>query len=743
MKGLHLLAILVLLISAGSSVAQDPETLPPDAAPPAPEPSSVDSPGETSGAAEMPEALRSPSIDFFSVGPVLQARKLRGLKAEVAGLLMGSPGGGAIAFEALATPLRGSGGKANVPLFIEIDGPTFLEANQHSTARAEVYAYALGADGQVVSYLAEVFAIDIQELGEAVWQSGLKFYGHLELPPGEYRLRVLIRNYRSGAAALREIALTVPTFDQPFVFPIFSPPANRDAWLPVREWDSPAEYPLWVDERAVSPLVRPVLVAGRRSQAHVLAHGLPGRGAQGRVELLPASALTQSSISGQDAAVGEGAAIATATLEAVRQSSAAGEIETIAVAFEAPQVDPGSYALRVVLGGVTSETVPVLVLQQGTRDRSLLWTDLRGQLGGGIRVREDTTTAARSTDPRSTDRRSRPAKREQRQIRKLAAGYRQALALLGTDDRGSAARSALLELESGVLTDGTLEVLKSAQVSVAKQLCDKDVESLIPVLALHDDLYNTYRKRSLYSLGFHARAVVELLAELYAERGGTRGSHVVAARVLASLGGHLQAANLPSSSRRLYRRALEHDPQNLAALLGLATSYERYGDYSRAVTVLEDLAAAHPSSGEGLLRLAINLDRLGVRGRSRSLTERVVELEAPSWIRSLAHQKLARILVETGSLDRAAQLLETSLEEVPAQSGSIYLLAHIYDRQKQPYKSLELLDGVATSPNPSPRKTYDSWPEAPLKAIRQELSAAAEVRASLVPKILGQPTEKQ
>ncbi len=712
MMGSRLLAILILLCSSGLSVAQDQT---PDAGRPA----------EATSGEDMPEALRSPAIDFFA-GPSLQAHKLRGLKAEVAGMLLGSPGGGAIAFEAVATPLR-AGDKAIVPLFVEIDGPTFLETNQRSTARVEIYAYALGAEGQVVAFLAEVFALDVRELGEAVWQSGLKYYGHLDLPPGEYRLRVLVRNYQSGAAALREIALTVPTFDQPHVLPIFQPPSARDVWLAVHEWDSPAEYPLWVGERAVSPAARPVLVAGRKSQAQVLAYGLPGQAAQGRIELLPAGISKQSAV--------DASPVATATLEATRPPSTA-KPEAIAVVFETPQVTPGDYALRVVLNGATSATVPVFVLQQGTRDRALLWTDLRGQLGGGHGIREE--TAAAPSRSREAD---RPAKREQRQIRKLAAGYRQALAQLGTA-QGAAARSALLKLESSVLTDGTLEMLTSAQLAVAEELCDGDVESLIPVLALHDDLYATYRQRSLYSLGFHAREVVELLAELYAKRGGTRGSHVVAARVLASLGGHLQAANLPSSSRRLYRRALDHDTQNLAALLGLATSYERYGDYSRAITILEDLAAAHPDSGEGLLRLAINLDRLGVRTRARSLTERVIELEAASWVRSLAYQKLARILLETGSLDRAAELLQASLEKTPGQRGSIYLLAHIYDRQKLPYRSLELLDGIAASQAPSPRKIYDSWPETSLHVIRRELSEAAAVRRPLVAKILVQTPEK-
>ncbi len=737
----RLLVTFLLLLSVGSSVAQNPSVDPSrateeaSAGPADEEPADEEPTGETVGSGEMPEALRSPAIDFFTSAPTLQAHRLRGLTAEVAGLILGSPSGGDLAFEALATPLRGTGGKAHVPMFVEIDGPTFLETNRRDIARVEVYAYALGADQQVVSFLAEVFAVDVRELGEAVWHRGLKYYGHLELPPGNYQLRVLVRNYHSKAAALREIELTVPAFDQPgrpFLFPIFQPPSARDTWLSVRESESPSEYPLWIGERAISPAVRPVLVAGRRAKAHVLAYDLPAGVVRGRVELLL-----------------EGAAVANADLEvaATREPSSIGELETVAVGFDSPQVPPGAYSLRVELNGAASAATPIVVLQQGTQDRALLWTDLRGQLGGGARAHEEAATAPRVTEEKGT----RGAKRERRRIRELASRYRQALVLLGRDG-GSAARSALLDLESGVLTEDMLETLKSAQLAVAEQLGDDDVESLIPVLALHGDLYSTYRKRRLYSLGFHARDMIELMAELYARRGGTRGSHIVAARVLASLGGYLQAANLPSSSRRLYRQALGHDPHNLAALLGLATSYERYGDCTQSVAILEDLVKAYPSSGEGLLRLAINLDRLGVRTRARKLIEQVIELDGPEWVRSLAYQKLSRILVETGSLEDAARLLEKSLEEIPEQHGSVYLLAHVYDRQRQPYKSLELLQslvsqvpirGEAASRSASARKLYDSWPETALDAIRLELSNAAAVRVPLVAQILDGAPEKR
>ena len=698
---------LILLLAGGTSGAQD-DQVPVDAEAPA-------------VAESMPESLRQPTIEFFASGPVLQARKLRGLRAEIAGLILGSPDGGDIAFETLAIPLRGSADKAHVPVFIEVDGPTFLQANSRDTARFEIYVYALGGDNQIAGYLGEVFAINVREQGEAVWQSGLKFYGHLELPPGVYRLRILLRNYHSRASALREVRLTVPDFSQlkqALLFPLFQAPADRDLWLPIRQWQSPEKYPLWADGRAISPAARPVLIGGRRLETHVGAYGLPAALRSARVELLRDG----GSVANADLIISE------------RQPVAAGELETIAVAFEAPAATPGPYDLRFLLDGVPSVTVPVIMLEQGTRERSLIWSDLRGRLGKVARdeaVAKKTVTAARKADdvaPRG--------KRDERLVGRLADSYRQVLSELAKD-QGGQARSALLDLESGVLTDGTLEPLKAAQLRVAEELSKRDVESLIPLLVLHDDLYSVYRQRRLFSLGNHARVIIELVAELYAERGGSRGSHIVASRALASLGGYLQEANLPSSSRRLYQRALSHDDHNLAALLGLATSFERYGDYTEAAAVLEDLIAAHPKSGEGLLRLAVNVERLGSAARARQLVERAIETQAPDWVRSLAFQMLARILMEIGNLERAAEVLEQSRVELPEQHDTIYLLAHIYDRMRQPYLSLELLDSVPASRRPSPRKIYDSWPADSLEDVRRALSEASAVRLASVSKALG------
>lgn len=701
--------------------------------------------GEGVAAAEpLPPGLELFEASPFAAGTVLRGHTLRGLTGEVAGLILNSEQGGAFAFESFATAWRPvDGDKVYVPVLVEIDGAGFLENNQAATARVEVYAYALGADKAVAGYLAEAFAVDVQELGEAVWQRGLKYYGHLELAPGSYDLRILVRNYQSRAMALRRIALEVPAprdFRDPLVLaPIFSPPEDREAWLPVLERDAgilETDYPFVIEERALSPVALPVLTARRPVEAHLLAYRMPAGTLDGRVELR-----------------GDDGTVESVPLQVLRRQPGTGDgPEALAIQFEMPKLEPGSYTLRAELGGgkqkARSAPLAVVVLAAETRERSLLWTDLRGQIvtdaPAAVAAQVPVEAGGRKLEARTQrreERRQQLAERER--LGALASRYRQALAFYGREG-AAAARTALFELESEVLTDGDgdSQSLRNAQLQVAEQLAAKDVEALIPVLVLHEELYLTYRQRRLYSLTASSRALIEMLAGIYAERGGTQGSGVVAARALASLGGYLQEANLPASSRGMFQRALEFDPRSDTAMLGLATSYERYGEYSKAIEVLERLAVSHPDLAECRLRLAVDLKRLGVRARSVELLEQAIELEAPAWIHSLARQELARSLIETSSLEEAAAVLEGGLG-AGAEQSTVALLAHVNDRLRRPARSLELLESIAPrrAAGASARKAYDSWPEGPMDAVRRQLAEAAAMRRGLIGELLDSAPE--
>jgi hypothetical protein len=148
----------------------------------------------------------------------------------------------------LAAPFRVDGaspvdaGTAYVPVVIEVDGPRLLSslgADAKGTLPAEIYVYAMDSNGAIRDHVTQTVGLDLGKVAPALRQSGLKFFGHLDLPPGDYSLRVMVRNGLSGASALKTVAVQVPAFTQgPHVLlpPFFPEPAGK--WLVVREASS-------------------------------------------------------------------------------------------------------------------------------------------------------------------------------------------------------------------------------------------------------------------------------------------------------------------------------------------------------------------------------------------------------------------------------------------------------------------------------------------------------------------------
>ncbi len=117
--------------------------------------------------------------------------------------------GGDLTFEVNAVALPGSGDRALVPLVVEIDGAALLDRGQGVLGRVEIYAYAIDPAGKIGDFLVQAFTLDAEKLGEVLWQSGPRFQGNLHLAPGDYQLRILVRESQSKAAGLRELPLKI------------------------------------------------------------------------------------------------------------------------------------------------------------------------------------------------------------------------------------------------------------------------------------------------------------------------------------------------------------------------------------------------------------------------------------------------------------------------------------------------------------------------------------------------------
>ena len=202
--------------------------------------------------------------------------------AAVAGGGSGLPGSNAAAPQgaAAATAPPGASVKAYVPVVIEAEGATLLAgAGAAKTVPAEIYAYAVDAQGSIRDYFDQTLQLNVEKAGAQLRLGGLKFFGHLELPPGEYAVRVLLRNGATGAYGKRSTLVTVPAFGggEPVLLPPLFPEVSG-RWTVVRE--SPrgeqkdASYPFTVGQRAYMPAALPTLRPGESAAVALVGYNL-------------------------------------------------------------------------------------------------------------------------------------------------------------------------------------------------------------------------------------------------------------------------------------------------------------------------------------------------------------------------------------------------------------------------------------------------------------------------------------
>jgi VWFA-related protein len=185
-----------------------------------------------------------------------------------ASALMGAQSSGSIDLAVLAAPFRGSAARAYVPVLIEAGGPALLAGTEESLIPTEIYVYAVTAQGQIEDYFDQAVRLDVVHAPRALWDTGLKFYGHLELPAG---------NGITGAYGMQAAELAVPAFAAatPVLLPPFlAEPPGR--WMMLREpprgEQKAAAYPFVAGDQEFIPASRPVLLPGQETDVTLVGY---------------------------------------------------------------------------------------------------------------------------------------------------------------------------------------------------------------------------------------------------------------------------------------------------------------------------------------------------------------------------------------------------------------------------------------------------------------------------------------
>ncbi|NIM01667.1 MAG: VWA domain-containing protein [Acidobacteria bacterium] len=269
--------------------------------------------------------------------------------------LMAANEGGAIPTEVLTMPFALDESEALIPILMEIDGKSLIGPQGAKQVGVQLFAYAVEREtGSIRDFFSKTLGINVDAAGAAFTDTGLKFYGGLKLPAGEYDLRLLVVEPTSGRSNLRIVPLDVPDFASgaaELMPPLVPDPGGK--WLLARvepgEGESPDPFPFMAGQTPFLPGAHPTVKAGETLPLMLIGRNLGDSEPWATAELTDAA----------------GNAVHTPGLSPL-QTGRAGMTgyEAIRTALATDELAPGEYtlALTVAAGGdPLTRTIPLTV----------------------------------------------------------------------------------------------------------------------------------------------------------------------------------------------------------------------------------------------------------------------------------------------------------------------------------------------------------------------------------------------
>jgi len=610
-----------------------------------------------------------------TAGGAIESVPLRGLRAEVAALLMQGVSGGSLPTAAAVFRPAVDGMEAPGELSFLVELPTAPPVETEGQRPLEIYAYAVDETGEVAAHFAVILP-DWPTEGE-----GVKIPGRLQVTRGDLSVRFLawdVTARRYGMVVRRATADGIPG----------APRIDEEC----SDWSVAGKEV--ADLSSLS--AQPVLVSGETQRLSLGGTGQPDgwrvrlvrdRGGEVTTQEVPASAV------------------------------AAGELE-----FVVPDLPPGIYQLSVAETGSETWSSPGLEIwlvaalppADGGCRRSWGRILRHARSGGGFERPE--VARAELAD--------RPAGQ-------LEADYEALLGRLAAAGDIMLAARELAALETPMVEDDVtaMRPLFTAELKAAQKLAERDARCLLPLVALHAETYRVHHSEGRFPLATHSRRLAVAIAELAAELLKTSDEKALVAVAFTGLADMVETGRSSIEAQRLLERALSLDQTLEAARLLLAVSYERKGRYEDAQRQLEELVAANSAHYEARVRLAILLRRVGDTAEAEPLLRGVLAERPPAWLLSLGYQTLAQVLIRDGRLAEAVTVLEDGRKRLPGDQVLQVLLAYALDRsgERRAIQSI-LADLPLGDAAVTPRYRYSDEPAAALGLLRETLRQSVTVR---------------
>lgn len=170
---------------------------------------------------------------YYSARP-LAAREVYEQRVDSSAWLLTNLESRELAVEVFAHTVTDAMGGTRVPVAVEVQGQSLLAVRDRRPTRLELRLAALDTESGVREVLTAQAKLDVDRVAGVLSRGGLRFVGDLGLPPGEYRLRVLVRDRRRGEVFLATYPLRVGRGAGSQLPPPPSPDERReDRWITV------------------------------------------------------------------------------------------------------------------------------------------------------------------------------------------------------------------------------------------------------------------------------------------------------------------------------------------------------------------------------------------------------------------------------------------------------------------------------------------------------------------------------
>jgi VWFA-related protein len=250
----------------------------------------------------------------------------------------------------LAAPFAGEKGEAQVPVILEIPGLELLAGDTGAQTGIQIYAYATDSGGTLRDYLTQEMTLDLAKARPSIEAAGIKFYGTLYLPTGDYTLRSLVRNVTTGRSGLQTARLRIPAMpggSAVVLPPVFQESAGK--WIMAKgtpRADAPPrvpDYPFAIGGDSFIPAAGPILTNGAETKITVFTYnftaGEKPAPLQVRSEIIAADGKTQP-----------------ADVKLARESGIErGGARKLLLTFKPEGLTPGRYALKVAVSDPVSK----------------------------------------------------------------------------------------------------------------------------------------------------------------------------------------------------------------------------------------------------------------------------------------------------------------------------------------------------------------------------------------------------